>query len=201
MTDEPEDTEPPRDDETGGEDEDPSGPSFPAFEAVHLRFRHDGWTPERQENFIRAPAESGCVEEAARRVGMAASGAYTLRARPEAQSFRLAWEAALDMAMPRMSDAAISRAIHGVPVPHYYKGELVGEHRRYDERLVMWLLRYRDPVRYGKWLDRVSFKRHPEGPAWTLLDRLIELWQDLHGLLKGRRSPISPLDPDREAPR
>lgn len=198
MSDKPEETEPPHDDDT---DEDPSDPSFPGFEAVHLRFRHDGWTPERQENFIRALAESGCVEEAARRVGMSASGAYTLRARPEAQSFRLAWEAALDMAMPRMSDAATSRAIHGVPVPHYYKGELIGEHRRYDERLVMWLLRYRDPVRYGKWLDRVSFKRHREGPAWILLDRLIELWQDLHGLLKGRRSPIGPRHPDEETPR
>ena len=163
------------------------------FTPAYLRFRHDGWTPERQENFIRALAESGCVEEAARRVGKSASGAYALRARPDAQSFRLAWEAALDMAMQRMSDAAISRCIHGVPVPHYYKGELIGEHRRYDERLTMWMLRYRDPVRYGKWLDRVEAQRHPEGAAMTLRDRLLELWDDAFGFLKGRRSPVGPV--------
>jgi hypothetical protein len=40
-----------------------------------------------------------------------------------------------------------------VPVPHYYKGELVGEHRRYDERLTQFLLRYRDPLRYAKSLE------------------------------------------------
>ena len=181
--------EPPVEFDDEADDED-----FPLeFTPAYLRFRHDGWTPKRQEEFIRALAESGCVEEAARRVGKSASGAYALRARPEAQSFRLAWEAALDMAMARMSDAAISRCIHGVPVPHYYKGELVGEHRRYDERLTMWMLRYRDPVRYGKWLDRVEAQRHPEGAAMTLRDRILELWDDAFGFLKGRRSPIGPV--------
>jgi hypothetical protein len=178
------------------EDEDEGDFSLLDFDPVRLRYRHDGWTPGRQEDFIRALAACGCVEEAARRVGLSSSSAYDLRARPEAQSFRLAWEAALDMAMPRMTDAAISRAIYGVPVPHFYKGEQVGEHRRYDERLTMWLLRYRDPVRYGKWLDRAKFSRHPEGPALTLLDRLLELFDDALGLLKGRRSPIGPRDLD-----
>lgn len=35
-----------------------------------------------------------------------------------------------------------SRAIHGVPVPHYYKGELVGEHRRYNDRLAMFVMNH-----------------------------------------------------------
>jgi len=166
------------------------------FEPVDLRFRQDGWTPERQAAFIWALAETGCVEESARRVGKSASGAYDLRARPDAQSFRLAWEAAIDMAMARMSDAAISRCIYGVPVPHYYKGELIGEHRRYDERLTMWMLRYRDPVRYGKYLDRLPFKRHPDGPALTLMARLIQFWQDASGLLKKRRSETARIDAD-----
>lgn len=197
MNDQPIDSEPPPPDPDDEEDDD-----FPlAFTPVQLRHRHDGWTPERQEDFIRALAESGCVDEAARRVGKSASGAYELRARPEAQSFRLAWDAAIDMAMPRMSDAAISRCIYGVPVPHFYKGEQVGEHRRYDERLTMWLLRYRDPVRYGKYLDRVEFRRHPDGAALTLLDRLLELWDDACGLLKHRRSAIGPIDVDRDTAR
>jgi hypothetical protein len=185
-----------RDDGYGDEDEDDESPLD--FTPVYRRFRQDGWTPERQENFIQALAESGCVEEAARRVGMSASGAYALRAIPQAQSFRLAWEAAIDVAMPRMSDAAISRCIHGVPVPHFYKGEQVGEHRRYDERLTMWLLRYRDPTRYGKWLDRREFRRAPDGAAITLLNRLLELWYDALGLLKSRRSPVGPVHVEEE---
>ena len=169
-----------------------------AFDPVSLRARWDGWLPEKQDDFIRALAETGCVDESCRRVKMSASSAYALRARPDAQSFRLAWDAALDMAMPRMSDAAISRCIYGVPVPHFYKGEQIGEHRRYDERLTMFLLRYRDPVRYGKWLDRVEFRRHADGAALTLLDRLGELWEDAAGLLKRRRSPIGPIDVEGE---
>jgi hypothetical protein len=149
------------------------------FDPVPLRYRRDGWTPERQSGFIRALAETACVEEASRRVGMSASGAYDLRQRMDAQSFRFAWDAALDMAVLRMSDAAISRSIHGVPVPHYYKGELVGEHRRFDERLTMWLLRYRDPATYGAWRDRVSWERHPDGPALTLVRRLMQFWDSV----------------------
>jgi hypothetical protein len=154
---------------------------------VQLRYRRDGWTPERQEGFIRALAETGCVEEAAGHVGLSAASAYVLRGRPEASSFRLAWEAAIDMAMPRLTDAAISRAIHGVAVPHFCKGEKVGEHRVYNERLTMWLLRYRDPVRYGKFNDRCLFRRHPEGAAVTLLERIADLVRDCFGLAGNSR--------------
>lgn len=51
----------------------------------------------------------------------------------------------------------LSRAIHGVPVPHYYKGEQVGEHRRYNDRLAMFLLRYRNPILYGKFNDTKDY--------------------------------------------
>lgn len=116
------------------------------FEPVSVRFRHDGWTPERQVGLIEALAESGCVAEAARSVGMSIESAYALRRRIDAQSFRKAWSAALTFAMRRLADAVVSRAINGVAIPHFYKGEKVGEHRRYDDRLAMFLLRYRDPL-------------------------------------------------------
>jgi hypothetical protein len=60
----------------------------------------------------------------------------------------------------------------GVAVPHFYKGELVGEHRRYDERLTMFILRYRDPSRYGKHLDRSNYTGHVEEKALDLADAL-----------------------------
>ena len=135
------------------------------FTPAKLRRRHDGWTPEKQTAFIEALAESGCVDESARRVGMSVQSAYALRRRVDAQSFRTAWDCALDYAIRRLSDAAFSRAINGVVRPVFYKGEQVGERRYYDERLTMFLLRYRDPTTYGKWLDHRTAHQHPDGPA------------------------------------
>lgn len=174
---------PPADAEADDDDDDASFP----FTPVMLRNRADGWTAEKQEDFIHALAETACVEEACRQVKMAPCSAYRLRTRPDAQSFRLAWEAALDVGISRLSEAAISRALYGVPVPHFYKGEQVGEHRRYDERLTMWLLRYRDPVRYGQWNDRVEARQHPEGRPLTLMRRINELVDDCWRTLTGRR--------------
>lgn len=37
----------------------------------------------------------------------------------------------------------MDRALNGVEVPHYHKGELVGTHRRFDERLTLGLLALR----------------------------------------------------------
>ena len=87
----------------------------PEFEPVRTRVRWDGWTAERQSDFIQALAESGCVAEACRAVGMSERAAYALRARADAVSFRNAWDSALDFAIRRLSDAVLSRAINGVP--------------------------------------------------------------------------------------
>ncbi|MDB5719264.1 MAG: hypothetical protein JWM38_2691, partial [Sphingomonas bacterium] len=140
----------------------------PAFAPVATRARHDGWSPARQVDFVEALGESGCVDEACRAVGMSPSSAYALRRRVDAQGFRVAWDAALDYAIRRLGDAALSRALHGVASPVYFQGEQIGERRRYDERLTMFLLRYRDPQRYGAWLDGMEARRHPDGAALTL---------------------------------
>ena len=144
-----------------------------AFTPVPSRARQDGWTPGRQVEFIEALAECGCVAEACRRVGMSDTAAYRLRARPTAQSFRQAWDVALETAIRRLSDAAFSRALHGVARPVFYKGEQIGERRYYDERLTQFLLRYRDPVRYGTWNDKMRHEQtHPDAPAIRLAHAL-----------------------------
>ena len=120
-----------------------------SFTPVPVRPRHDGWSPGRQAEFIEALAACGCVIDAAARVGMSSDSAYDLRRREGAVSFRAAWDAALHYAVRRMSEAAFSRALHGVAVPHYYKGQLVGEHRRFDEGLTRFLLQHLDRSRYG----------------------------------------------------
>lgn len=129
------------------------------------RARHDGWTPERQTGFLDALAASGCVAHAAAAVGMSTTSAYDLRAKPEAQAFRLGWDAALDLAVRQLADAVMSRAIHGVVRPIFYQGEQVGERRYFDERLAQFILRLRDPARFGKWRDAGEMTQHFDGPA------------------------------------
>jgi hypothetical protein len=165
------------------------GGAFP-FTPVPVRPRHDGWTHDRQEAFIEALAQTGCVEDAARAVGMSVSSAYALKCRTDAQPFRLAWGAALEVGIERLSDAALSRAIHGTAQPVFYKGELVGERRHYDERLTMFLLRYRDPARYGAWIDRAeSIEQKPDAPALFLRRMLNRLTDWMHGFFEPAPRP------------
>lgn len=162
----------------------------PAFTPVPVRRRRDGWTPAKQVDFIEALAECACVTEACARVGMSVASAYALQRRPEACSFRRAWECALDHAVSRLSDAVFARAIHGVATPVFYKGEQIGERRRYDERLAMFLLRYRDPRRYGAWRDKVPDVPNREAPAATLgiatLRVRFDAEADAHGVSRPR---------------
>ena len=153
-----------------------------SFTPVAVRARHDGWTPERQHGFIAALAESGCVLEACAAVGISPKSAYALRARPDASTFRQAWDVALDYAIRRLGDAALGRALHGVSRPIFYQGEQIGERRHYDERLTMFLLRYRDPVRYGAWLDGMEARRHPDGAAITLARALNNVLDAAHAV-------------------
>ena len=187
---------PPNPPEPAGDD----SPYDAAFEPVPTRHRHDGWTPDKQTGFIEALGECGCVDEACKRVGMSTTAAYALRRRVDAQSFRVAWDAALDYAIRRLSDAAFARALHGVTRPVFYQGEQIGERRYYDERLTMFLLRYRNPERYGAWLDGMEAQRHPDGAALTLaqaVDRVAEDgWADAHGHAVPERDPLR-TDPRR----
>ena len=158
------------------------------FEPVPLRPRHDGWHPEKQIAFVEALADSACVEEAARRVGMSVQSAYALRRRHDACHFREAWDAAIDMGMHRLEQAALSRALNGVARPVFYKGEQVGEWRHHDERLAMFLLRYRRPTRYGAWNDRMPPPLRPsqlpglDSPELCPDDAALRLDGEIEGL-------------------
>jgi len=112
--------------------------------------RHDGWTPERQRDFIAELARIGVVAAAARAAGMSPKSAYALLKRAGAQSgFARAGDAALREGRARALDTAIGRALYGVAVPIFYRGRQVGERRRYNDALLMTALRTGDPARYA----------------------------------------------------
>lgn len=141
---------------------DPPHPA-PKFKPVPVRARHDGWTPGKQFAFIDALAASGCIEEACRSVGMTAQSAYRLHNRPDAEGFRAAWQGAMEVAIGQLEHRALSRSIHGVETPVFFKGEQIGVRRRYDERLTQFLLRSRRPEIYGAVGNRGDWpNRSPE---------------------------------------
>lgn len=171
------------------------GAHAPNFAPVALRARHDGWTPTKQISFLQMLADTGCVTEAAKAVGMSVASAYALRRRPEATSFREAWDVALQYGVSRLADAALGRAINGVAQPVFYKGEQVGERRTYDEKLTMFLLRYRRPDRYGVWLDGMEARLgHPDAPAIMLHQAIANVAEDAQaeaaGLPPPEREPL-----------
>ncbi|WP_375398506.1 hypothetical protein [uncultured Sphingomonas sp.] len=122
---------------------------IPAFAPVPRKHRHDGWTAERQRAFIEALADTGSVRAAATRINMSPEGAYYLRRQPGADEFRAAWSAALDYGVQHIADIAVDRALQGVPVPVYWRGEQVGEKRWFNDRLLMFILRHHLADRYG----------------------------------------------------
>lgn len=123
---------------------------LPAFTPVPRQCaRHDGWTEARQRGFIEALADTGSVKAATHRVNMTPEGAYQLRRHPEGASFRAAWEAALALGVQQLEDIAMERALHGVAVPVYSYGKLVGTRVVHNDRLLMFLLRNRAPTRFA----------------------------------------------------
>jgi hypothetical protein len=80
-------------------------PRVPPFYPVPTRTRRDGWTPQRQADFLGMLAETGSVMGAREAVGMSRRSAYALRARAEAGSFAAVWDAALGVPLRKVTVA------------------------------------------------------------------------------------------------
>ena len=149
----------------------PARGTLPAFAPVPRPYnRFDGWTPERQRGFIEALADTGSVKRAAHTVNMTPEGAYLLRRHPEAAEFRQAWEAAQALGVQRLEDVAMERALHGVEVPVYHFGAVVGARRVFNDRLLMFLLRNRASKRF-------KADGHHDAPTRGEINRLKKQWQ------------------------
>jgi hypothetical protein len=113
--------------------------AVPSFTPIQLAHRSDGWTPDRQRAFIEELADCGVIAEAAARVGMTEQTARRLRRRPDAAAFNKAWDAAIQLGGDRLRSIAYERAVNGTVRQRYYRGEVVGEERVYDNRLLIYL--------------------------------------------------------------
>ena len=98
--------------------------------------RRDGWTPDRQRDFIAALAEHGGVAAAAREVGMTPQTANRLRRRAGAESFARAWDAALFQGRTTSFEEAVRRGRDGWVAPITRGDRVIGHRRRFDNRLL-----------------------------------------------------------------
>jgi hypothetical protein len=139
-----------------------TSPKLPVpFTPVPVRPRHDGWTVERQIAFLEKLSDCGSIVAACKHVGMSRESLRKLRRHPWGQNFREACDAAVDCSYAEVEEGAVERAKKGVARPIFYQGEQVGEWRYFDERLTMFLLRFRRRHRFGPEAD--GLPRLPAG--------------------------------------
>jgi hypothetical protein len=116
---------------------DPGDTVAPSFTPVPMaRSRYDGWTPERQRQFIMALAVVGSVDAAAKMISISRKSAYNLRSRPEAKSFARAWDIAISAGRARLFDYMMDRAINGVTTIQLKLGGAVEIGHGMDGKLV-----------------------------------------------------------------
>lgn len=116
------------------------------FTPVPVRVRHDGWTAERQRQFLTVLSETGSITEACTLAGVSSRSAYRLRARADAVDFARAWDEALRLATARLTALAFERATIGT-VREVWKGDqLRGYTREPSERILIFLLQHLLPA-------------------------------------------------------
>lgn len=135
--------------------------------------RPENWNKAKMAGFLRELAATHCVAAAAKSVGMTRQSAYKLRARLKGEPFDIAWETAFQHGYDALAQAALERALHGVEVPHFHKGELIHVSRKYDERLTVFLLGARNA--YGaQQLSRYGAASEFWSESWDKLLARIE---------------------------
>ncbi|CAM3105185.1 hypothetical protein SPAN111604_03755 [Sphingomonas antarctica] len=119
-----------------------------AFTPVPRRkARSDGWTPQRQREFIATIAATGNVTTACEALGMSQRSLYDLRRMAGAESFTAAWDAALVRGTRAIREKLIDHSLNGIPEPVYHAGKCVGERRRFNHRSMMWIVERGDKAK------------------------------------------------------
>jgi hypothetical protein len=109
--------------------------------------------------FLAELEASGNVSSSGRRAGVPRRTLYNHRARtPE---FRKEWDQALEAATDALEQEARRRALEGWDEPVFQGGAEVGRIRRYDTRMLIYLLQAHRPEKFR---DHAAVQ-HPGGPT------------------------------------
>lgn len=111
--------------------------------------RKDGFTPERQRQFIAMLAATGSVTAGCKAIGCSDDAMYKLRHAAGAESFAAAWDAAVARGARRILDVMVDNAITGTPEYLYVNGQIAAERRRFNTRAQMWIVSHYLPELFG----------------------------------------------------
>jgi hypothetical protein len=128
------------------------------------------WAPV----FIGAIMEGAHVRRAARIAGVDPSVPYTRRKTDEA--FRQAWKEASDVGTEILEQEAARRAYHGTLKPVFHKGVTCGAIREYNDTLLIFLLKARNPAKYREGVDA------GKGGSFVLNVNIVEVENDTPAL-------------------
>jgi hypothetical protein len=133
-------------------------PRVPPFYPVPTRTRHDGWTVQRQADFLGMLAETGSVIGACEAVGMSRKSAYRLRARPGAASFAAAWDAALGAPVRKVTAPPLTfLAYEGLVRLVTFRGRYRGMWQKPDDSALL---------RLARRLERAAAEGDTVSPEW-----------------------------------
>ena len=136
--------------------------SLPAAEALAgHRQRMDGWSPARVAQFLDTLAETGCVRDAARVVGMSSVSAYRLRAKSPA--FAARWAQAMEAAQEGLVAIAYKRAVEGKETIIIRKGEEVERRISPSDAMLSLLVKRGDLSGERAASTTISFEEHEQG--------------------------------------
>ncbi|HEY7809761.1 MAG TPA: hypothetical protein VIA98_05220 [Allosphingosinicella sp.] len=119
-----------------------------AAEARGVRERIDGFTPEKEVDFLLELERSGCVTDAARVVGISKTSINRHR------RFRPAFDAACKLARVKargpLEAIAYMRAVEGAETKIIREGKLVEVRVRPSDNMLKTLMQASDPEKYGR---------------------------------------------------
>ena len=157
------------------------------------RYRRDGFDAERQQQFAEHLRDTASWKDAARLAGISRTTAYNLYNSPDGAAFRALVDEAFKGADLLLDSTALDRAVNGQEEIVYYKGERVGVRWKYDNKLLMFLLRARNPLKYAPlseiegWLARRGLEPPADLPA--ALDRVAAAEAEWGRTLPGEGDP------------
>jgi hypothetical protein len=102
-----------------------------------------GWTPQRQSQFLAAIADGATVQDAAQEAGLSRRSAYAFRRTAKGAAFRLGWQAAEILAADSLREDLWDRAKHGqtwTVIREDGEKTITTTRHRFDNRLALSML-------------------------------------------------------------
>jgi hypothetical protein len=100
-------------------------------------------TPEKEAEFLAQLSDTANVSVSAKVCGLSRSTVYEWRDSDE--TFRAAWDAAVQRGTEALIDEAVRRGKDGVTKGIYYQGRRVDDLTEYSDTLLMFMLKARRP--------------------------------------------------------